>query len=306
MDKTKLNIIVSCVSNKSVEIPDELQFRNIKLDTIKNMGDKWIENLITSNSIPISAHELYAGSAWNTIVKTKQLTDNLENYDVEWYIMSVGYGLIKWNQKIKPYSITFSKPSFDGLRKRKLKPEANRQWWDYITTKRNLKIKDIATQNATTIIMGSTEYINAVKEDLKHSHNFMIFSSTYNASNYVNKHVQTHEKLRFIVGGGKVDNNSRNLQYYLKHIDEWGHDLNIVNQKFKQVIDSIQQELPEVNRDREKLDDKEIQDILKEMGIDRPMAHYIQKIRIEMNKKISEQVIITHIQKLKEKSSLPS
>ncbi len=57
-----------------------------------------------------------------------------------------------------------------------------------------------------SIRLGSTEYINAVREDLSKSKNFMIFSSTYNATHFIDKHVQTHEKLRFITGGGKADN----------------------------------------------------------------------------------------------------
>jgi hypothetical protein len=40
MDKQKLNIVVSCVANKSVDIPKELQFQNIKLDTIPPYGKR--------------------------------------------------------------------------------------------------------------------------------------------------------------------------------------------------------------------------------------------------------------------------
>jgi cytoplasmic iron level regulating protein YaaA (DUF328/UPF0246 family) len=158
MDRKKLNIVVACVSSKSLPIPPELEFRNIGLDTIPVMADQWINKLRSTESPIIEAHELYSGAAWKTIIEAKKVSDNLKDYDVNWYIMSVGYGLIKWNQPIKPYSITFSKPSFDGLRKRVLKQEANREWWDYITTKRKFKISDVAKNDSTTIILGSTEY----------------------------------------------------------------------------------------------------------------------------------------------------
>jgi cytoplasmic iron level regulating protein YaaA (DUF328/UPF0246 family) len=305
MDKQQINIIVSCVSNKSVDVPSNLEFRNIKLDTIKNMGDKWVDKLLTTQVNTYEASQLYCGSAWKIVQETKQISEQLKNYEVNWYIMSVGYGFIRYTQKIKPYSITFSKPSFDGLRKRQLKQSANKEWWNYITTKRNLRIKDIATNDKTTIIVGSTEYINAVEDDLKQSKNIIIFSSTYNATKFVDRHVQTHEKMRFIVGGGKVDNNVRNLKYYVEHLDEWGVDLNEINNKFQEQINSIKQELPKVNRDREKITDEELNEIIMKIGLDKPMSNYIDEIRIKQNKKISEQKIISVIQELRKKD-LPS
>jgi cytoplasmic iron level regulating protein YaaA (DUF328/UPF0246 family) len=299
MGKTKLNIIVSCVANKSLPIPEELKFRNIALDTIPQMADRWIDQLKSSNTPLIEAYKLYSGAAWNTILSAKEVADNLQNYEVEWYVMSVGYGLIKWDQPIKPYSITFSKPSFDGLRKRVLKQKSNREWWDYITTKRKFQISDITSNDSTTIILGSTEYINAVKEDLSSSINFIILSSTYNATNFIDKHIQTHEKLRFITGGGKIDNNARNLKFVLEHLDEWGVNLDNINNKLSNVISNIKQELPRVNRSRESISPEDAKKVILEIGLDKPMSHYITKIRNEMNKKISEQVIISYIQELK-------
>lgn len=300
MGKTELNIIVSCVSNKSLKIPNELQFREIQLDTIPKMADQWINRLKNTPSQVIEAYKLYSGAAWNTILDAKQVADQLTEYKVNWYIMSVGYGLIKWDQPIKPYSITFSKPSFDGLRKRILKQKANREWWDYITTKRQFKISDITTDDSTTIILGSTEYINAVREDLSLAKNFMIFSSTYNASHFIDKHVQTHEKLRFITGGGKIDNNARNLKFVLEHLDKWGVNLESINTNLSTIISNIKQELPKVNRNRESISEKDAKKVILEIGLDKPMSHYINKIRNEMNKKISEQVIIGYIQELKQ------
>jgi hypothetical protein len=81
----------------------------------------------------------------------------------------------------------------------------------------------------------------------------MIFSSTYNASHFVNKHVQTHEKLRFITGGGKADNNARNLKFVLEHLDEWGVSLVDINKNLTEIIKNIKQELPKINRDRESI-----------------------------------------------------
>jgi len=298
MDKRKLNIVVSCVANKALNIPTDLQFRGIELNTIPIMADQWIQKLKTTNTQQIPAYQLYSGAAWNTICSAKKISENLNNFEIDWYIMSVGYGLIKWDQKIKPYSITFSKPSFDGLRKRVLKQEANREWWDYITTKRKFKISDIAINNVNTIVLGSTEYINAVREDISTSKNFIIFSSTYNANHFVDKHVQTHEKLRFITGGGKSDNNARNLKFVLEHLDEWGIDLNIINDNLQNIISNIKEELPKVNRNRKPINADEAKKAILEVGLNKPMAHYIRKIRIEMNRKISEQVIIGYLQEL--------
>mgnify|MGYP003968735675 CR=1 FL=1 len=301
MGKNKLNIVVACVANKSLDIPPDLQFRNIKLDTIPNMADLWINKLKSSNSPIIEANKLYSGAAWTTLKSAKTISDSLSNFEIDWYIMSVGYGLIKWNQQIKPYSITFSKPSFDGLRKRVLKQKSNTEWWDYITTTRNLQISDITSKETPTMILGSTEYINAIREDLNNSQNFMIFSSNYNARYFLDRHIKTHEKLRFITGGGKADNNARNLKFVLEHIDEWGCDLDNINSNLSSIISNIKQELPKSNFNREPISEEEAKKVILNIGLDKPMSHYISKIRNELNKKISEQVIISYIQELKNK-----
>jgi hypothetical protein len=299
MVKKKLNIVVSCVASKSIDIPPDLQFRNIKLDTIPNMADLWIDQLKSSTASITEANKLYSGAAWNTLKSAKIISNNLNNFEVDWYIMSVGYGLIKWDQHIKPYSITFSKPSFDGLRKRVLKQKANTEWWGYITTKRNFQISDITSKETPTMVLGSTEYINAIREDLNNSQNFMIFSSNYNARYFLDRYVKTHEKLRFITGGGKADNNARNLKYVLEHIDEWGVNLDNINNNLSNIISNIKQELPKSNFKRKPISKKDAKKVLLEMGLEQPMSQYIHKIRNEMNKKISEQVIIGYIQELK-------
>ena len=299
MVKNKLNIVVACVANKSIDIPSDLQFRNIKLDNISNMADLWIDKLKSSTAPIVEANKLYSGAAWTTLKSAKTISDNLNNFEIDWYIMSVGYGLIKWNQHIKPYSITFSKPSFDGLRKRVLKQKANTEWWDYITTKRNLQISDITSIETPTMILGSTEYINAIREDLNNSQNFMIFSSNYNARYFLDKHIKTHEKLRFITGGGKADNNARNLKYVLEHISEWGIDLDNINNKLSNIISNIKQELPKSNFKRKPISEEDAKKVILEMGLDQPMSQYIYKIRNEMDKKISEQLVVGYIQELK-------
>jgi len=299
MGKTKLNIVVSCVSNKTKTPLPSLQFRNIELDNIPKMGEKWINFLKASNAPLTPAYQLYSGAAWNSILDAEELSKNLKNYEVNWYIMSVGYGLLKWEEPIKPYSITFSKPSFDGLRKRVLKQEANRLWWDYIINRRNFKISDIATPDFTTIVVGSTEYINAVREDLEGCNNLLIISSTYNARYFVDRQIQTHEKLRFIVGGGKIDNNARNLKFILHHIDQWGVDLDVINTNLKGIISGIKEELPKVNRNRKSLSKDKAINIIKSIGLNKPMSHYVNTIRNERGYKISEQVIISYLQELK-------
>ena len=299
MGKIKLNIVVSCVANKSLPIPSGLEFRNISLDTIPVMADRWIEKLGSVETPIIEASKLYLGAAWKTILSAQEVSNTLKDYDIKWYIMSVGYGLIEWDQPIKPYSITFSKPSFDGLRKRVLKQVANNEWWDYITTKRKFSIADVASDDSTTMVLGSTEYINAVRKDLEKSKNIIIFSSTYNARYFKDRYVQTHEKLRFITGGGKIDNNARNLKYVLEHIPQWGVGLDDINLNLSNVISNIKQDLPKVNRNRKPISSKDAKKVILEIGLDKPMSHYIDKIRNGMGRKISEQVIIGYIQELK-------
>ena len=68
MGKIKLNIIVSCVANKSTPIPSDLEFRNIELNSVPKMADQWINKLKSTTSPLVEANQLYSGAAWNTIL----------------------------------------------------------------------------------------------------------------------------------------------------------------------------------------------------------------------------------------------
>ena len=85
----------------------------------------------------------------------------------------------------------------------------------------------------------------------------------------------------------------------LEHLEKWGVGLNIINKNLSEIISNIKQELPKPNRNRKPINEQEAKKVILELGLDRPMAHYIKKIRNEMGRKISEQVIISYIQQLK-------
>ena len=82
-------------------------------------------------------------------------------------------------------------------------------------------------------------------------------------------------------------------------MNKWGIDLNTINQNLSSTIKNIKQELPKVNRNRESISADDAKKVILEIGLDKPMSHYINKIRKDLNKKISEQVVITYLQELK-------
>ena len=102
MGKIKLNIVVSCVANKSLPIPSGLEFRNISLDTIPVMADRWIEKLGSVETPIIEASKLYSGAAWKTILSAQEVSNTLKDYDINYnfYIKKI-YDDIKSIKKIQ-------------------------------------------------------------------------------------------------------------------------------------------------------------------------------------------------------------
>ena len=75
-------------------------------------------------------------------------------------------------------------------------------------------------------------------------------------------------------------------------------DLDNINNKLSNIISNIKQELPKSNFKRKPISEEDAKKVILEMGLDQPMSQYIYKIRNEMDKKISEQLVVGYIQEL--------
>ncbi len=104
----KILILSSCSKKKLINLNGQPNCNDLNS---KNKREYW-KQLLKEHSK--SAEEMYLGSQANSIKKAVSILR--ENYEVHYYIISAGFGLIKSDTLIPPYDCSFAKKKFANIR----------------------------------------------------------------------------------------------------------------------------------------------------------------------------------------------
>lgn len=191
-----LNIVVSCTKRKTVPPLPHCRFGAVNGSTLRQVARKWIRQLRTANAETIPASELYAGDHWQ-IARSIIEVGRERGLRVKLWVCSAGYGLIRADAPIHPYSATFSRPHPDSVfAAMKLLGKSIGDWWAELSdwegpqpgTVRNLA--DLARNESRTplMIVASPVYCDAVFDDLLRAQSLL----------------RDPERLVVISGGGRL------------------------------------------------------------------------------------------------------
>lgn len=136
---------------------------------------KWTDRLLRERVEPVPARELYAGDHWSIARELIDLGTAKRNISV--WIISAGYGLVRLDEALKPYSVTFSRRNPDSVvpdDDRGTTSQAPAQWWRAMTSAvigitgpRSLVDLAEACPQTPLLVVASTTYLNAVRDDLE-------------------------------------------------------------------------------------------------------------------------------------------
>lgn len=274
-----IQVIVTCAANKTVEVPNDLQFRNLPKLPVSKAVNEWINRLKNVDTPLVKIIDLYKGGYWN-IVKDIEQNPKVDNV----WVLSAGYGVVNSQQQVKPYSIALKDNSFDSI-KLNTEGESNQSyqdWWDLITAKRQLTLEDIYNQHSgdVFILYASFEYVKSIKNDLKHiieKPNVLIVSPDTKIKEFTPYILNTSLRLRSYLGGNKMTVSPLTVKYLVNNIEKIGNSREEVNTHFESLINTLP-ELPPQNPVREKLDDEDFISLIKEIGVDKPKTAIIKEI----------------------------
>lgn len=168
----KINLMTTCTSSGTSPVTDDLDGRNLEPSkTHSDFATRW-KKLQDKHSKPeelISAEKLYAGQGFQMALRVKELLESA-GHEVNFYILSIGYGLIKPNQKIAPYnlSLIYNKetgPSMYHLIEENFRPST---WWRMISkahTGSETPIADVSDKDILTLICTSNTFLSMIVED---------------------------------------------------------------------------------------------------------------------------------------------
>ncbi len=153
---------------------------SIKSGSAENVFNQWNQIIRSSHLKPRKAIELYKGPLWDSYRDAWGLINNREKAAHFW-ILSAGYGLIKAEDKIVPYDITFQEhrngnPSIlskinKGINQ--TKKDVSQNWWELLNSsndKHPASIKSLvenSTEDDLFLIILGKDYLDAVFNDLQ-------------------------------------------------------------------------------------------------------------------------------------------
>lgn len=105
----KILVFASCSKRKSISYPDEPTCKDI---VMKGMKDSFVERFPEKRT----ARDLYRGTLNISINSAvKQLK---EFFDVSYYILSAGFGIVEENELVPPYNCAFSQMNNEAILER--------------------------------------------------------------------------------------------------------------------------------------------------------------------------------------------
>lgn len=121
-----LNVVVGCTSRKRQPVPRELRLRSVRALSPGERANRWIERLDTFSTAPVPNNLLYSGGHWSVV--SHLIEEAAESgIDLNLWVFSAGYGLVRFGAALKPYSATFASGHADAV------PRAPFDWWSRLT-----------------------------------------------------------------------------------------------------------------------------------------------------------------------------
>jgi hypothetical protein len=179
----RLHIVAAC-SNRKRHAPVAFLGR-IAGATVNARAKLWWRTLSELNSkiecaSLLPASQLYAGNYWS-IVRQLPAEARKQKLQPSLWIISAGYGLVSGDDRLLPYSATFTRGDADSVLNGKLHDHDAKEWWSELTeldlpdseSPRSLERLLSDFRSDRFLIIASSEYVSAVQSDLIRGQHFL-------------------------------------------------------------------------------------------------------------------------------------
>ena len=164
--KTRICLVVACSQRKRLPAPSRLQLRSVRSRGAERVA-QWNARLGSIDAPRLSAADLYAGDHWQSAVQAHEEA-RLYSSGAELWVISAGYGLIRADSKVKPYSATFATRADDAVWRGPCDGDRLGQldrWWDGLQHRTSLS--DLIAQPDTVVVVAAgAPYITALRKDI--------------------------------------------------------------------------------------------------------------------------------------------
>jgi hypothetical protein len=160
--------VVTCTNRKTRAIPASLRLRSVTAGRLSTRFQAWTTRLTEAPIESLPAIDLYAGEHWDVARRLAGRT--VAGAEVELWVCSAGYGLLRADAPIVPYAATFAAGHPDSV------PggaDAVAAWWDALggwespsSGPRSLSDLIASHPRARVLLVLSLAYLTACRGDI--------------------------------------------------------------------------------------------------------------------------------------------
>lgn len=168
-----LHVIASCADRKRSGFGEEVQLRDFSQRGLPRRLDQWWKAL-SADGPRVPAEELYVGPYWST-VRSLARSRASNQFAINVWVASAGYGLVSAQAPVRPYSATFRSNEADSVVRPADRPAFDsRHWWAALCglrapgprAPRSLTALAKANPRERLLVLGSVTYVAAMEDDL--------------------------------------------------------------------------------------------------------------------------------------------
>jgi hypothetical protein len=168
-----VNVIVTCTKDKRAVVTKRCSLRSVPKGTIAERIAEWRGRLESCEDAQVIVRDLYAGDHWSIArsISSKRFNVNL-------WVCSAGYGLLRLADQITPYSATFASSHIDSVCRNTTdyhEGHAAMAWWRQLAKWRGpskgqpRSLTELAALHprCAMLVVASEIYLNAIATDLR-------------------------------------------------------------------------------------------------------------------------------------------
>lgn len=243
----RVNFIASCSDRKTDKASRTLMVRNLTGD-LETRASIWIRTLDEDDcSRRIPARHLYMGEHWKCASEVADATG------VTPYVASAGYGLIGFDDHIKPYAATFAPGHADSVARDpgRTSDEAA-EWWSRLSTRPRAEgvpgnISELAKADPSSplIVAIGGSYAGAIERDLldaaahlNDSRNLFLVSTGYTRRALEPFQLPVDARMQQVLGGTLMALNVRIAAELIRSDSEHGWDPEAARRHLQSLCDA--------------------------------------------------------------------
>ncbi|MCA9125656.1 MAG: hypothetical protein KDB22_01180 [Planctomycetales bacterium] len=168
-----VNVVVTCTKDKRHSVAEECQLRNVTSTSLRDRFKQWQTRLNRNKRSRVLVEDLYAGDHWANV-----RSFGSSYFDIDIWVYSAGFGLVRFDDCITPYAATFSGNHPDSVAAtlpEDERPDASKQWWQttsrwkahFKNRPRSLEALMATYPKRSLLVVASETYLRAIADDIR-------------------------------------------------------------------------------------------------------------------------------------------